>query len=284
MPILTPIGRRTAGGRLTVAGIYVLLIGGGATMVYPFLLMVSTALTGKTDYQEFRVVPRYLYDDRARYAKFLAEKYQRLGDLKALRDFNDAAEGFTSTPDPHAVAAARDWHDFERTLGPRDSGVWHVGRRSMPGKVEMRWRDFLRERFGDAAAVNRSLGTTYADLAAIAWPLAAPTPEELFKAARLDGAGEMRMLWQIAVPLCKPILAMIMLFTFTATYGSYIWALVVCQDERMWTLMVHLFQLQQWAPTYVTMAANVIASLPTLLVFIVAQNMIMRGVIIPAYT
>jgi multiple sugar transport system permease protein len=91
------------------------------------------------------------------------------------------------------------------------------------------------------------------------------------------------MLWQVAFPLSTPILAVVVLQTFTAAYGSYLWALVVCQDDSMWTLMVHMFQLQQWAPSYVTMAAAVLCSIPTLLIFVLAQNMIMRGVVIPVY-
>ncbi|MGB7160355.1 MAG: carbohydrate ABC transporter permease [Tepidisphaeraceae bacterium] len=106
-------------------------------------------------------------------------------------------------------------------------------------------------------------------------------PEEIFEAARIDGAGEARMLWQIAFPMSTPILAVVVLFTFTAVYGSYLWALVVCQDDSMWTIMVHVFQLQQWAPQYVTMAAAVLCSIPTLLVFVLAQNVIMRGIVIP---
>ncbi|MHC4716864.1 MAG: carbohydrate ABC transporter permease [Planctomycetota bacterium] len=108
-------------------------------------------------------------------------------------------------------------------------------------------------------------------------------PEEIFEAGRIDGASEMRMLWQVAFPLSKPIFAVMALQTFTAIYGSYIWALVVCQSDRMWTLMVYIFQLQQWAPSHVTMAATVLASLPTLLVFVFAQKIIMRGIIIPTY-
>jgi len=108
-------------------------------------------------------------------------------------------------------------------------------------------------------------------------------PEEVFEAGRIDGAGELRMLWQIAFPMSTPILAVLVLQTFMAVYGSYLWALVVCQDDSMWTLMVHVFQLQQWAPPYVTMAAAVLCSIPTLIVFLLAQNVIMRGVVLPAY-
>ena len=108
-------------------------------------------------------------------------------------------------------------------------------------------------------------------------------PEELFEAGKIDGASELRMFWQVAFPLSKPIFAVMALQTFTAIYGSYIWALVVCQSEKMWTLMVYIFQFQQFAPQYVTMASTVLASIPTLLVFIFAQKTIMRGIIIPAY-
>ena len=108
-------------------------------------------------------------------------------------------------------------------------------------------------------------------------------PEELFEAGKIDGASELRMFWQVAFPLSKPIFAVMALQTFTAIYGSYIWALVVCQSDKMWTLMVYIFQLQQFAPQHVTMAATVLASIPTLLVFIFAQKTIMRGIIIPAY-
>ncbi len=108
-------------------------------------------------------------------------------------------------------------------------------------------------------------------------------PEEVFEAGRIDGAGELRMLWNLAFPMSTPILAVIVLQTFMSTYGSYLWALVVCQDDSMWTLMVHVYQLQQWAPPYVTMAAAVLCSIPTLVVFLLAQNVIMRGVVLPSY-
>ena len=644
MPLLPAIGRRRPAARLLVAGVYALLLLGGVTMVYPFLLMVAASTTGEPDFTEFRLVPRWLYDDQARFARFLEAKYQQTGDLRARRAqpptrFADATLPDASERDSAAAARVEAWRSFQATLEPRAFGVWHVGRATLAGKAELLWRDDLAQRVGrdpgvlhgaighDVAALSevfapfeqpdgrlwpgvaggegklwdqfkRTLDPRFrrpidgtllwrsylhqkyerpSDLAAATglivedfqqitlpatrpddprlradwdhfianrlpfhtlaladgdaryrafleahgrpttdatrWPpqhpdadeldlvsaflrtavapadvtIATPDlrfaarhggarppyeaedwwefnadrgqwlwwfltrnyaevidyvavrgrslwntvvlvvlmmagalivnpmagyalsrfalpygnqvllfllatmafpyevtmipsflllrrfplwpgtvgltvaavvvvwlvrrrtgvplalvlggaagliaarltilmigvaagdegaasvsllntfaalvlpalasgysifllkgffdslPEELFEAARIDGASEMRMLWQIAAPLSLPILAVIALFTFTAAYGSYLWALVVCQDDRMWTLMVHLFQMQQWAPPYVTMAANVLASLPTLAVFIVAQNLIMRGIIIPAY-
>ncbi len=107
-------------------------------------------------------------------------------------------------------------------------------------------------------------------------------PKELYEAATLDGASEMRMFWTITMNLSKPVLAVIGLAAFTHAYGSFMWAFLVLQDPKMWTLMVWLYQMQQWAPQFLVYAGLVLAAIPTLLVFIFAQNIIMRGIIIPS--
>ncbi len=106
-------------------------------------------------------------------------------------------------------------------------------------------------------------------------------PKELYEAATIDGAGESLMFSKITIPLSLPVMAVIGLGTFTAAYGSFMWALLVCQDPKMWTLMVWLSQMQQWAPPFVMFAALVLAAIPTLLVFVFCQNIIMRGIIVP---
>ncbi|NLC56694.1 MAG: ABC transporter permease subunit [Armatimonadetes bacterium] len=106
-------------------------------------------------------------------------------------------------------------------------------------------------------------------------------PRDLYEAATIDGASETLMFSKITIPLSMPVMAVIALSTFTAAYGSFMWALLVCQNPKMWTLMVWLSQMQQWAPTFVMFAALVLAAIPTLLVFVFCQNIIMRGIIIP---
>ncbi len=108
-------------------------------------------------------------------------------------------------------------------------------------------------------------------------------PRELYEAGIIDGASEGRMFWRITVPLSKPVLAVIALSSFTAAYGSFMFAFLVCQDPRMWTLMVWLYELQIASPSYVVMAALTVAAIPTLLVFVFCQNIIMRGIIIPSF-
>ena len=108
-------------------------------------------------------------------------------------------------------------------------------------------------------------------------------PKELYEAASLDGASEVKMFTTITFPLCKPILAVIALQAFIAAYGGFMWAFLVCQDQKMWTLMVFLYQFQQEMADYpwMTMAGLVLASIPTLIVFLFCQKIILRGIIIP---
>jgi multiple sugar transport system permease protein len=106
-------------------------------------------------------------------------------------------------------------------------------------------------------------------------------PRELYESASMDGAGELRTFFQITLPMSAPILAVIALGAFTAAYGAFMFALLVCQDQSMWTLMVHIYQLQQDFGTPVIFAALVLAAIPTLLVFIFCQKIIMRGIVVP---
>jgi multiple sugar transport system permease protein len=106
-------------------------------------------------------------------------------------------------------------------------------------------------------------------------------PKELYEACELDGASETQMFLRICLPMSTPVLAVIGLGAFMGAYGSFMWAFIVCQDKNMWTLMVWLVQMQSWAPQSMVYAALVLAAIPTLLVFIFAQDIIMRGIIIP---
>lgn len=106
-------------------------------------------------------------------------------------------------------------------------------------------------------------------------------PQELFEAGIIDGATEVQMFYWLAMPLSYPILAVIALWAFTGAYGAFMFAFIVCQDPKLWTLMVFLYEFQQEHATQLTMAALTLASIPTLLVFILAQRVILRGIVIP---
>ena len=65
-------------------------------------------------------------------------------------------------------------------------------------------------------------------------------PKELYEAAMLDGATEMQIFFKVTLPLVKPIMAVKALGAFTMAYGGFMWAFIICQDPRMWTIMVYI--------------------------------------------
>lgn len=106
-------------------------------------------------------------------------------------------------------------------------------------------------------------------------------PRELYEAGRIDGAGECRMFFQITLALSKPILAVLGLQTFNAAYTAFLYPLLVAPDRDMWLISVWLYQFQQRNSTATVYASVVVASIPTLVVFLFAQRTIMRGIVVP---
>jgi len=82
--------------------------------------------------------------------------------------------------------------------------------------------------------------------------------------------------------MSKPVLGYLALLAFMGAYGAFIYAFLVAQDQKIWTLMVWIYQLQNsGAPKAVIMAALTLAAIPTLVVFLCAQRVIMRGIVLP---
>ena len=106
-------------------------------------------------------------------------------------------------------------------------------------------------------------------------------PKELFEAASIDGANEWHKFWIITMNLSKPILAVIALGAFNGAYSNFMYAFILCQDRDMWTLMVWLYQLQQFSSQGVVFASLLIAAIPTLLIFVLCQNVIIKGIVVP---
>ena len=106
-------------------------------------------------------------------------------------------------------------------------------------------------------------------------------PRDLYESAQLDGAGEWTLFWQITMRLSTPILSVIALQAFSVAYANFMYALLICQDPKMWTLMVWLYQLQQRSGPGVVQASLLLAALPTLAVFLACQRVLLRGIVVP---
>ncbi len=109
-------------------------------------------------------------------------------------------------------------------------------------------------------------------------------PQELYEAAVIDGAKEWQIFMIITLPMMKPILAINALAAFMAAYNGWEWALIICQDQKMWTVSVWMYQANQiWSLNYpwIVTAGFVVVSIPTLLVFLFCQKIILQGIVIP---
>jgi multiple sugar transport system permease protein len=105
-------------------------------------------------------------------------------------------------------------------------------------------------------------------------------PDDLLDAARLDGAGEVRIFRTIVLPVLSPILVTLAAFTFLSMWNDFMWPLIVLSDDRKYTLPVALAGLvgEHVQDTELVMAGAVITVLPALLVFLALQRAYVRGV------
>lgn len=104
-------------------------------------------------------------------------------------------------------------------------------------------------------------------------------PSDYIEAARIDGAGELKILWSIIVPQCKPALAVLALLAFRDSWDQFLWPLVVVsQDEfRTYPLGLVRFGEDYGNPPTEQMAIAVLATIPVFLLFLVLQRALRQG-------
>ncbi|WP_205739838.1 carbohydrate ABC transporter permease [Georgenia sp. SYP-B2076] len=107
-------------------------------------------------------------------------------------------------------------------------------------------------------------------------------PDDLLEAARVDGAGEFRIVWQFVVPLLKPAVVTLAVFMFVYAWNNFLWPLSILRSEAMYPVVLTLNRLMSYTMSFefqnVVIAGALVASLPTLLVFLVAQRVFVQGI------
>jgi ABC-type glycerol-3-phosphate transport system permease component len=104
-------------------------------------------------------------------------------------------------------------------------------------------------------------------------------PEELFEAARIDGAGHLQLYWHVAVPLSLPVLSVLAILNVLNTWNDYIWPLLVIREDARRTIPLGLVFLKS-SPIPdpgAEMASYVLASLPLLVVFVFSMRTFVQG-------
>ena len=107
-------------------------------------------------------------------------------------------------------------------------------------------------------------------------------PGELFDAARIDGAGELRIFLTMVLPLARPALATLGILTFLESWNNLLWPLIVIQSDDMETIPLGLTQFSTlYSTNYAQMLAMaVIASLPVLVVFVIGRRQIINSLML----
>ncbi len=105
-------------------------------------------------------------------------------------------------------------------------------------------------------------------------------PDDIWDAARIDGAGHLRYLWQIVVPMSKPVIMTVTLFAFIGSWNAFMWPLLVTTTAKWRPLMVGLwtFVTEAGPETQLLMAGAMITIIPVLIVFFITQKEFTEGI------
>lgn len=106
-------------------------------------------------------------------------------------------------------------------------------------------------------------------------------PLDLYEAAKLDGASDFRIYLQIILPLIRPVLSALAIFSFLGSFNAYLWPLVVLTNEKLYTLpliLVRITQTEGGTDYQAAMAGSLLASIPTIIVYLIFQRNFVRGI------
>jgi multiple sugar transport system permease protein len=260
---------------LSRRGLLVLLVVGSLVMLFPFAWMVSTSLTADADLSSPSLLP----------ASPTFRSYERLLDtLPFWRIMANSIWIAVVSTVLQLVTSAMAAYAFARLefRGRQAVFVIYLATLMVPMQVlvvplfiEMRTFNLIDTYFAVLAPTIASAFGVFLLRQAIQ-----QVPTELDDAARIDGAGHLRIFAWIILPLIRPALATLAVFGFMASWNSFLWPLVVIRSPEFMTLPVGLSTLQgQYTTEWnVLMAGSVVSVVPIVIFFLVAQRHVIQSV------
>ncbi len=270
--------------KLENSSIHLLLIAGAVVMVMPFLWMISTSL--KSQGEVFGYPPQWIpstliWDNYVRawqaapFARYFVNSILvalavTLGTLatSSLAAFAFARIRFPGRDALFAVYLSSMMIPHQMTIIPSFLVLRNLGDLSPALGLDSYFAliaPFVASAFG-IFLLRQSFLTL---------------PNELEDAAILDGCGKLGFLWRIVIPLSRPALATLALFTFMANWNSYLWPLIVTNSDDMRTVQIGLKYFvgqeggSQWS---LLMAAAVFVTLPVIVVYLFVQKQFVQGI------
>jgi len=256
---------------------YGLAIALGVSMLVPFLWMVSTSLMDEFDVYQYP--PRLLPLDPV-----WSNYPNALTAAPFVRFFVNSAVMSLFIVFGHLFTAATAGYAFARLRFPGRDKVFilFLANLMVPVIVLLIPRFLLVNAMG---WVDTYVGLIITELVSV-WGIFLmrqyflSIPRELEDAARIDGANEWQVFWKVALPLAKPALATVALFSFVETWKSFLWPLIVTRSMSMRPVEVgiaafHGLYFSNWP---YQMAAAVTAVIPILILFFFTQRYFVRGI------
>ena len=257
--------------------VYAALVGGSLLTLMPLWWMLAASLMPAGEANHF---PPRLWPSRVT-GEHYADLFARLNVARYAA--NSLIIAVATTAISVALNSMAGYAFAKLRFGGRDR-VFRllVAALVVPGQIGMLPLFLLLERLG---LINTYWGAIIPGMASIfgiflVRQYAQSIPDDMLDAARIDGAGELRIYWELVLPSCRPILITLALFTFMGAWNDFLWPLVVLTDGDMYTLPVALANLvgEHVQDTELMMAGAVLTVVPVVLVFAVLQRFYIAGV------
>jgi len=275
--------RLMPGDRLFKAGLYLLLTLGAAVSVFPFIWMLLTSFKERN--QAITLPIRWLPDP------WTWQNYRDIWEgIDLARNFMNSTIVSLSVTVLMLITCSMAGYAFAKKnfWGKELIFTLLIGTMTIPGFVMLVPLFLLIIRLG-----------WYDQLIGVIIPFSAGVfgiflmrqfigtiPDELLDAARIDGASELDIWWRIVIPLSKPALATLAIFTFQGNWNAFLWPLILLDSKNKWTLMLALVRYNQDIPYQVEwarlMAGVTVAVLPLMVVFLILQRYFFRGITLGA--
>jgi multiple sugar transport system permease protein len=257
--------------------IWTLLALGGIVMVMPFAFMISTSLKTSDEVYDLRLIPSaptlenyvHLFSE-SRFLRWFANSFLVASVSTVSVLFFDSLAGYVlckyrfrgnrlvfllilSTLMIPTEMLVIPWYVMSKTMGWLNT-TWGI---MFPGLITG-FGVFLMKQFFETV------------------------PDALIDAARIDGLSEFRIFWEVALPLVTPALSALAIFTFLGSWTAFLWPLIVTNSIENYTVPVGLASFAgEFATEWnMIMTGAAVATIPTLVVFILLQKFIIRGVIL----
>ncbi len=264
--------------------IHLILIIGSLVMIMPYVWMITTSL--KSQSQMLTYPPQWIPTE------FVWQNYVRAWQAAPFpRYFFNSIVVALAVTLGDLVTGALAAYAFARIKFPGRDGLFALYLASMmiPHQMTSIPSYLVRAKFGEW---NKAFGLdTYFALIA---PFLASAfgvfllrqsflqlPNELEDAATLDGCGRLEFLWRIVIPLSRPALATLALFSFMGNWNGYLWPLIVTNTNEMRTVQIGLryFVGQEGASQWgLLMSAAVFVSLPVAILYMFVQKQFVQGI------